>query len=343
MYSTFISKEDSNAIKGIAILFMLFYHLFNRVTDGMVDIWVDGQPLTKFLSGGTYPVPFFLMMSGYGLYYTSQKGRLTLCSTGKRTFKLYIHYWLVTLIFAGIGCFVAPEFYPGDVAKVIENITAWHCTYNYETWFLLPYVVLSLLAPFIFRTMDKIPVKWSLFIAFVLSYGAQFIVSRYVATGILTQSVIIFVLVVVGLLFDFVIGAAMAKYAFAHQRQNSGESGDNKNQYPISLPLGIILLVVLFLLRCVVRLPWDAFYTFLLVFIFLNMKRIGWVESVLVRLGKKSMVMWMVHTYFSIYLFHDFIYGFKYPIVIYLVLIAISFGMATIMEMVCKPIMKRIG
>ena len=336
MYSTYISKDDSNAIKGIAILLMLFYHLFNRVTDGVVDVWVGGQPLTKFLSGGAYPVPFFLMMSGYGLYYTKEKGRLNLGSTCKRSLKLYIHYWLVLLIFAGIGCFVAPEFYPGDAAKVIENVTAWHCTYNYETWFLLPYVVLSLLAPLIFRTMDKIPIKWSLLMALVISYGAQFVVSRYVATGALTQSVLVFVIVVAGLLFDFVIGAAMAKYTFAHQRENGGE-----NQHPISLSLGILLLVVLFLLRCVIRLPWDTIYTFLLVFIFLNMKRIGWVEGILRALGKKSMVMWMVHTYFSIYLFHDFIYSFKYPILIYFVLIIISYCVSLLLGMFVSFIYRR--
>lgn len=48
------------------------------------------------------------------------------------------------------------------------------------------------------------------------------------------------------------------------------------------------------------------------------------VNKALTVLGKYSMPMWLTHTYFSIYLFHDFIYGFKYPIVIYLVLVAVS-------------------
>ena len=34
--------------------------------------------------------------------------------------------------------------------------------------------------------------------------------------------------------------------------------------------------------------------------------------------------MWLTHTYFSIYLFHDFIYGFRYPLLIYVVLVAVS-------------------
>lgn len=272
------------------------------------------------------------MMSGYGLYYTQAKGRLNFRSTSRRTWKLYLHYWLVTVLFAGIGCFVAPESYPGDACKVIENLTAWHCTYNYETWFLLPYVVISFLSPLIFRVMDIIPLKWSLLAAFLVSYGAQFVISRYVATDILTTQVIVFAVVVAGLLFDFVIGAAMAKYAFSQK----AEEGANNRKLPMPFVWGTLLIAALMTLRCFVRLPWDAFYTFFLVFIFLNMRRIGWIDHVLAELGKKSMVMWMVHTYFSIYLFHDFIYGFKYPIVIYVVLVGVSYLTSTLLMKICS-------
>ena len=195
------------------------------------------------------------------------------------------------------------------------------------------------MSPLIFRVMDKIPLKWSLLAAFLISYGAQFVISRYVTTVVLTLQVVVFAVVVAGLLFDFVIGAAMAKYAFS---QNAKESED-KRKAPMPFVLGSLLIVMLIALRCIVRLPWDAFYTFFFVMIILNMRRIGWIDRVLAELGKKSMVMWMVHTYFSIYLFHDFIYGFKYPILIYLVLIAISYGVAAILEVVCKPMLKRIG
>ena len=47
-------------------------------------------------------------------------------------------------------------------------------------------------------------------------------------------------------------------------------------------------------------------------------------EKDLAELGKYSMPMWLTHTYFSIYLFHDFIYGFRYPLLIYVVLVVVS-------------------
>ena len=36
------------------------------------------------------------------------------------------------------------------------------------------------------------------------------------------------------------------------------------------------------------------------------------------------MIVWFSHTFFSYYLFHDVIYGFKYPLVIFMVLMVIS-------------------
>ena len=48
------------------------------------------------------------------------------------------------------------------------------------------------------------------------------------------------------------------------------------------------------------------------------------INKTLTVLGKYSMPMWLTHSYFCFYLFHDFIYGFRYPLVIYLVLIIVS-------------------
>ena len=91
-------------------------------------------------------------------------------------------------------------------------------------------------------------------------------------------------------------------------------------------------------LRCFARFPWDVFF---FVIIFLNMRRISWMDRVLAELGKKSMVMWMVHTFFSIYLFHDFIYGFKYPIVIYVVLIGVSYLTSLLIGMMASFVLKQ--
>lgn len=65
-------------------------------------------------------------------------------------------------------------------------------------------------------------------------------------------------------------------------------------------------------------------------------------KAVLCSLGKHSMNMWMIHTWFCYYLFKPFIYGFKYPIVIFLVLIILSYLTSFVIEQAITPIERRL-
>lgn len=76
MKDTF-SKADTMAVKGVAILFMLFAHLFNRLQ--LVDLstplaYVGEQPLVSLLIFAMSPVHFFIFLSGYGLSLSNKNG-----------------------------------------------------------------------------------------------------------------------------------------------------------------------------------------------------------------------------------------------------------------------------
>lgn len=71
-----MTREESLIMKGVAILLMLFYHLFNRID--YVDmcqtiICIDNIPLVHILTKAANPVAFFIMLSGYGLYISHKK------------------------------------------------------------------------------------------------------------------------------------------------------------------------------------------------------------------------------------------------------------------------------
>ncbi len=198
-------------MKGVAILLMIFLHLFNQA--GNVSLchnllFIDGMPLVLILSRAAGPVAFFLILGGYGLYKVNEKGdrhRWT------RVFKLYLHYWIILAIFVGIGHFMRPASYPGSWTAVISNATGFHTTYNGEMWFLLPYVILSLIAPWLFRLMSHfraiVVVLATLFIHmctsfFISCYGVSFLYHNYwVYTPLL----------VFHLLFSFSLGAMAAR------------------------------------------------------------------------------------------------------------------------------------
>ena len=63
MNLTYISKSQSQALKGCALFMMVFLHLFNKpsnlqTTFSLFD--VAGVPLVNFLSRGMSPVDFYL-------------------------------------------------------------------------------------------------------------------------------------------------------------------------------------------------------------------------------------------------------------------------------------------
>ena len=69
----------------------------------------------------------------------------------------------------------------------------------------------------------------------------------------------------------------------------------------------------------------DGLYAFIIIFCISHLQLHRFFHNALYKLGQYSMPMWMTHTFFAVYLFQDFIYGFKYPLLIWLVLIALSY------------------
>lgn len=109
-----MTRQQSQMMKGVAILLMISLHLFNQ--EGNVALcrnllFIDGTPLVLILSRASNPVAFFLILGGYGLYRVYEKGDKHRWS---RLAKLMIHYWIILLIFVTIGHFIRPAAYPGS-------------------------------------------------------------------------------------------------------------------------------------------------------------------------------------------------------------------------------------
>lgn len=209
-----MTRQQSQMMKGVAILLMIFYHLFNR--EGNVQLChsllsIDGTPLVSILSRAANPVAFFLVLGGYGLYRVYEKGDRHRWS---RLAKLMIHYWIILVIFVTIGHFIRPAAYPGTFSTILSNITAYQTSYNGEMWFLLPYVILSACSKPLFDFLKRFKawqvVAAALFIHLCTSYcisrhGASFFFYNYWAYN---------PLLVFHLLFNFCLGAMAARSNF---------------------------------------------------------------------------------------------------------------------------------
>lgn len=211
-----MTKNESLSIKGVAILMMLFYHLFDRMEYvALCDclLYVGDQPLAHTLYKVTNPVNFFLILSGYCLYVSHRKGKY---SVWRKLRSLYVHYWLTLAVFVSLGCWmVGSDTYPGSWAALLGNVTAWDASYNGEIWFLFPYVLVMLSSGWIVKVLDRYS-PW-------LCVGGASLV--YLVCGVLLQgycsqyihsSQLLVRLQQYGIfLFPFTLGAYMAKYQLA--------------------------------------------------------------------------------------------------------------------------------
>lgn len=317
-----MNKETSTIIKGVAILMMLFYHLFGR--DDLGDLctpllYIGNTPLVKYLSNACYPVSFFMILSGYGLTYCYKKNQLSLSIQSKRILKLYVHYWLILLIFVTIGHFIKPDVYPNDLLHVLANIVGIRCTYNGETWFLLPYTIISLLSWWIIDFVYHLNEKRKIIITLII-YSIVFLTTRYIVYHQLENTTLLTILLqpffIVQLNFYFSLGILLFRLL-------ENEPTALKAVKPTTY---FIIIIALFIIKCMIKVTIaDGLYAFIIIFCISHLQLHRLFHNIFYKLGQYSMPMWMTHTFFAVYLFQDFIYGFKYPLLIWLVLIALSY------------------
>lgn len=87
---------------------------------------------------------------------------------------------------------------------------------------------------------------------------------------------------------------------------------------------------------CIETSVFHSLYTFALIYIIVNMKRNVYIDMTLKNLGKHSMNMWLIHGFICSYFFHDWLYSFKYPLLIFIVLVSISYVCSMIVEWIYK-------
>lgn len=324
-----MSKDDTTMLKGIAILMMLFLHLFSNPDTAVYYtplLWIGNTPFATIFARACNPVGFFLVCSGYGLAYVYHRGKLNAASQGRRLFKLYLNYWLILVIFVTIGSFLKPDRFPGSLINVMENFTGWNTNgYDHPAWFLLPYALLSLTALWIFKAMDKFGIVKSLIISFIMCFGSMVVISRYIAPNNLQHDWYSIIFTYFDLLFAFVLGACI-NYKF--EKSNIAIVWLRNHQ-----GMTVLLLVCWFAIHMLTgSAAFSPFFLFAFMIVFINLRFKGIFRKILLELGRRSMPMWLTHAFYYCYFFHDFIYGFKCSIVIFLVLVIISYLTAIVIQ-----------
>jgi len=338
------SLQQSNQLKTIAILMMMFLHLFNRSYENLFQplVFIGKTPLSYYISLFCDAcVPIFAFVSGYGLYYKYQQDEKLYKKTNiKRIKKLYINYWIVLLLFAVLlGLVLNKDGYPGSWSKILLNISGLDPSYNGAWWFFTTYIFFIITSGVWFALLDKINPFLYFSILLVIYFGAFYfriyktnLFDNNILNWFHKQSALYFCT-----LFQFMLGAFALKYKWAHKISFYFQDLKYKNL--------IIILLIFFLVAVHAIVPNFIIAPFIgVVFIFLFIQfnfSISFKKG-LDLFSKHSTNMWLTHMFFYMIFFSDFVYGFKYVPLIFLVLIILCLLSSYVINFINDKIRKTI-
>lgn len=281
-------------------------------------------------------VAIFLFLSGYGLYKSYLSfSKKTAINNGvirdinfvkNHLIKLMSSYWFIFIIFVPIGLFFDRSFiscydsniiyYLADFLGLSYLFFGFEATMNPTWWFMSIIIVYYLIFPLLMKIMN-----YSAEILVMIS-GVLFLlpISNYAELG--------------SWLLPFVFGMYISKYDLIQKLYQKLDS----NIKPI-----IFCMLFLFV-TAVVRYSTfdggttiDAFFAIAVVlFSCYIISKIPVLNKILEELGKYSGLIFMFHTFIYNFYFKEFIYWFKYSIIIYIVMILLCYAIARFLTWVME-------
>lgn len=337
-----ITLQKSNQLQSIAILMMLCLHLFNRDFNGLFHplVFIGNQPLSYYISlFSDACVPIFAFVSGYGLYFSyTANPQSYLKKNIERTKKLYIRYWLILLLFVVVlGFILRKEGYPGSWDAFILTFTGISPKYNGAWWFFTTYILFVFTSKFWFKILNNInPVMYIFFLGFIYVTSFYF---RIYKTGLFENPILIWFHKQAALyfctLFQFMLGAFALKYNWYCKVSLLFKNIKNVNLISF---LGIICVIIIhgFIPNFIIA----PFTSLVFIFLFLQLKLSKSFENVLDFFAIHSANLWLIHMFFYMVYFENFIYGFKYVVPIYFALLACSLLSSFLINKLYQPIVK---
>lgn len=346
------TKEHTMQMKGIAIIILLFHHCFLNAQRWAT---VPYEKLATTKGWGYYPISFapfsshtiqylasfskicvamFVFMTGYGMWvsYESQKKKTTMSNYIKKRMVTLMTGFLIIFVVTEIlaiptGRFI--EVYGHDFRSVVYMIidalglakllgTPLFCL---TWWYMSLAIVLIMIFPFIHSIMEKY--QWVVVVASI-------IVPRACGFGQSTD------------LFRYLLAYTLGMYFAQHDllaRIKEKFMEQNVAGKLLSLIVSLIGLAVIIKCRQNAWIGWKyldfwdgfaAMYVIVNSYIYiLNGK---WIVKGLGFLGKHSMNIFLIHSFYRDVFFHEFTYSFYYAWLDYIVLMAISLVTSIVLE-----------
>lgn len=333
-----LTKQDNKMAQGLAIIAMVMLHLFCR-TDNLpysVHMFVGGAPLIYYLGlFGDMCVPIYCFCSGYAQYLLSDKEKGTYTAASfKRIGKFLFHFWIIVALFSCVGILAGKgDIIPISLSTFLGNIFLYKLSYNGAWWFVITYIILLLITPPMYRAVRKINSGLVVlisgiiyFIAYVFRFAYVLDFQNTVFNWIWNQAILLGTSQ-----FSFVVGMIFYKNNIIGWLRGRLTNQLLRKILIVALPL------LMFAIHCIERSLIIAPITGLITLIcFYLWNKPKWAQKFFGFMGRHSMNIWLTHMFFYLTLFSGLVFKAKYPIVIFVYMMAICIAVSYIVDLIEK-------
>ena len=325
-------KRQTNIAKGVALLLLLYHHLFFYSMENMSAFYsifrfANNVPIECEISTiCKVCVSIFLILSGYGISKSWEK-RFNYCNKKIRLknqikfvkdhyIKLMSNYWFIYLLFVPLGFlfYKSPiEVYNNNIIYFFVDIFGLSSLFNTPTmnetwWFMTPIIVFYVFYPIFVKVIKYSP---ELFVA--VSAIPLFLSFLHLNNGIFNW------------MLPFAIGMCISER----------DCFSRIKEYLNTFPKVFIVLACCFIIFAYLRYidygntRFDSFLGLcIILFCFFVLSKIPIINKVLEQLGKHSGAIFMFHTFIFDLYFRKFIYWFKFSPLIFIVMTVVCYIIA---------------
>lgn len=329
-------------LKGVAILSMLMLHLFCR-RDNLPYIpllWVGDTPLIYYFGlFGDICVAVYCFVSGYAHYMQSSTEELRY--RWKHLLRFFISFWVIVIVFSLLGILTGNSVIPGSIKEFLLNCLTIKNSYNGAWWYANTYILLVALQPLSRKFVERSPAWAALLSAFAfytVGYGI-----RFWGWGSCESAVLSWIITHVGLLgtsyFPYIIGMLFCKKQVIAFLKQVLATIKVRNIY-IYIFTGTTFAGMIVVHGLVPPL-FVAFITATFTIVLLCICPLpAWLTDTLCYFGGHSTNIWLVHMFFYQGLLNGLVFYAKYPILVFLFLLALSLAMSYVIKWLSKPVLK---
>ena len=340
-------KEESTALKGIAILLMLFHHCFRTVSlfqNYTVSFFPFSEDMIVHIAyASKICVSIFAFISGYGLFLSYKRHEETASRwVWRRYVRSFSKYWFVWALSAVICEAIDHRtriilFEQGILQGLVNSMIDFTGlaalfktpTLNGTWWYMSAAFVFILLIPLLYKCKNDL----GLFLAGIVVFLR--VITGKNGDAVFTGGNSIYVFFPA-----LILGCLFARYRLFDCWVVRGRG----HLWTKSIKLFVELFVLGLLYKAYHLLPVASFWElhfglFPLVMILICVEyvvNIPFIGTVLRFLGRHSMNIFMVHTFIRLYYLPDFTYSFHHFALILLVLLCFSLLLSIVIEQLKK-------